>query len=183
MYETWSQAREERGLPQEGRWRRRWSKEPPERSLGQVPGLGGVPIILIACICIQGRVFSTTNEVQMFQYSVIKTCDPQTNILLLTMVTMFQWSIYNVRMLVDAAVWQQEWIILTHTFKCCNDTRLHMTATQEYLYIDVCHLPTNGAMMLPTLAHIEAEPSPTLRTLMNMSSPLYIAKSIKWKHY
>ena len=50
-----------------------------------------------------------------------------------------------------------------------------MTATQEYLYIDVCHLPTNGAMMLPILAHIEAEPSPTLRTLMNMSSPLYIA--------
>ena len=50
-----------------------------------------------------------------------------------------------------------------------------MTAAQEYKYIVVCHLPTNGAMMLPTLAHIEAEPSPTLRTLMNMSSPLYIA--------
>ena len=56
-----------------------------------------------------------------------------------------------------------------------------MTHDSNTIYIDVCHLPTNGAMMLPTLAHIEAEPSPTLRTLMNMSSPLYIAKSIKWK--
>ena len=57
MYETWSQAGEERGPRQEGRWRRRWSTEPPERSLDQVPGLGDVPIILLAYICIQGRVF------------------------------------------------------------------------------------------------------------------------------
>ena len=84
MYETWSQAGEERGLPQEGRWRRRWSTEPPERSLGQVPGLGGVPIILVACICIQGRVFQPTRY-KLFLYSVIEACDPQTNILLLTM--------------------------------------------------------------------------------------------------
>ena len=65
MYDTWSQAGEEQGPPQEGMWRRRWSTEPPERSLGQVPGLGGVPIILIASICIQGRVFFSTNEVQI----------------------------------------------------------------------------------------------------------------------
>ena len=88
MYETWSQAREERGLPQEGRWRRRWSTEPPERSLGQAPALGGGTIILIPCICSQGRVFQPTRY-KLFQYSVIETCDPETNILLLTMVTMF----------------------------------------------------------------------------------------------
>ena len=134
MYETWSQAGEERGPRQEGRWRRRWSTEPPERSLGQVPGLGGVPIILIACICIQGRGFQPTRR-KLFQYSVIETCDPQINILLLTMVTMFQWSPDNARMLVDAAVWQHDWIILTLTLKCCDDTRWHMTATQ---YISMC---------------------------------------------
>ena len=47
--------------------------------------------------------------------------------------------------------------------------------------------PTNGAMMLPTLAHIEAEPSPTLRTFTAFHnhfiiySNMYFHHSIKYK--